>query len=121
VDFDDLNELGELFSYNGDVLVLACLELDLTATGEKSRGFAQLARAIVEHSGIYIPDGTISRSLRHLTNSGLIEIVDAGTRHPKYQLTELGTQKTAMLRALLNAMNNWKKANSLPDRPAPEG
>ena len=110
VEFKDLDEMSELFGRSGVAVVLLCLARDSEASGGEPRGFAQLARAIVVHSGRYVPDGSISRSLKHLQADGLVRVADAGTRHPTYRLTDPGNEKAAVLTVLLTALREWKMA-----------
>jgi DNA-binding HxlR family transcriptional regulator len=68
--------------------------------------FREWARALITHTGTYVSENAITRSLPRLKERGLVLAYDEGTRHPSYRPTRLGTQKAAFLAFILDAIEN---------------
>jgi DNA-binding HxlR family transcriptional regulator len=112
---DHLRELDELFEHRGDATVLVCLAHGIDAAKGRPLHFRELVRTTVERSRGYVPEGKISRLLRHLQRSGYVAGHDEDSRHPSYSLTPLGEQKANVLVFLLEALEN--RDNQQPPEP----
>jgi DNA-binding HxlR family transcriptional regulator len=105
-----LVELESLFERRGHAWVLACL-VNSDVPSEQGLRFTELARTIAAWSGAFVPDNTITRSLRRLVDEKLVEVVDdrGNPRRPLYRLTSLGQAKAETLAFILKALEGRYK------------
>ncbi len=115
LNFDHLRELDELFEHRDFAIVLVCLAQGMAAVDGRPLHFRELARAIVEQSGSYVPEGNISRVLPRLRQSGLVTVDDENSRHPAYSVTPLGRCKADLLIFVMETLEN--RDNQPPEHP----
>ena len=106
MNIDHLRELDDLFEYRNDALVLLCLARGVADAGGRPLRFREWARALITHTGTYISENAITRSLPRLKERKLVVAYDEGTRHPAYRPSRLGAQKAALLAFILDAIEN---------------
>jgi len=106
VNVDHFRKLNALFEHRYDALILLCLTRGVANAAGQPLHFRQLLRSIIEQTGTYIPESSISRSLPRLNDARLVAVDGKGTRHPAYRPTLLGTQNAALLTFILDAIEN---------------
>jgi hypothetical protein len=106
VNIDHIRELDDLFEHRNDALVLLCLAYGVADAGGRPLHFREWARALIKHTGTYISENAITRSLPRLKERRLVVAFQEGTRHPAYRPSRLGAQKAALLALILDAIEN---------------
>jgi DNA-binding PadR family transcriptional regulator len=95
--YQHLRELNELFSRRGDAQIIISL------AAHPSLRYAELARAIITHTGERLSDGEINRCLPRLEAHGFLS-GDGPKRHKIYRLTRRGQEKAALLTDILDLL-----------------
>ena len=92
-----LRDLNELFSHRGYAQIIISL------AAYPCLHYAELARAIITHTGERLSDGEINRCLPRLEANGFL-IGDGPKRHKIYRVTRLGGEKAALLTDILDLL-----------------
>ena len=93
-----LRYLNELFGHRGDAQIIISL------AAYPCLHYAELARAIITHTGERLSDAEINRCLPRLETNGFL-VGDGPKRHKTYRLTRRGHAKAALLTYILDALD----------------